>query len=73
MFAKNSSITRLGKFLREEDGPTAVEYAILLAVIILSSIGAVLMTGDVQKALWIDSGNTLSGAFQDSMGTGGGN
>jgi pilus assembly protein Flp/PilA len=29
------------KFLREEDGPTAVEYAVLLALIVAACIGAV--------------------------------
>ena len=29
------------KFLREEDGPTAVEYAVMLALIVAACIGAV--------------------------------
>ncbi|MCC7474559.1 MAG: Flp family type IVb pilin [Pirellulales bacterium] len=28
-------------FLREEDGPTAVEYAVMLALIVIACIGAV--------------------------------
>jgi pilus assembly protein Flp/PilA len=34
-------ITLFQKFLREEDGPTAVEYAVLLALIVAACIGAV--------------------------------
>ena len=42
------------KFLREEDGPTAVEYAVLLALIIAACIGAV---------------NTMAHATADSFNT----
>jgi pilus assembly protein Flp/PilA len=31
---------RMGEFLRSEDGPTAVEYAVLIAVICVAVIGA---------------------------------
>jgi pilus assembly protein Flp/PilA len=34
-------ITFLKKLLREEDGPTAVEYAVMLAMIVVACIGAV--------------------------------
>jgi pilus assembly protein Flp/PilA len=34
-------ISFIKKFLREEDGPTAVEYAVLLALIVAACIGAV--------------------------------
>ncbi|MCC9644511.1 Flp family type IVb pilin [Rhodopirellula sp. JC740] len=33
-------------FLKEEDGPTAVEYAVLLALIIVVCIGAVTTIGN---------------------------
>jgi len=42
------------KFLREEDGPTAVEYAVMLALIIAVCIGAV---------------NTMAHATADSFET----
>ncbi len=32
---------RIGKFLASEDGPTAVEYAVMLALIIVVCVGAV--------------------------------
>jgi pilus assembly protein Flp/PilA len=41
-------------FLREEDGPTAVEYAVLLALIIAACLGAV---------------NTMAHATADSFDT----
>jgi pilus assembly protein Flp/PilA len=36
---------RLGQFLREEDGPTAVEYAVMLALIIVVCITAITALG----------------------------
>ena len=41
--SKSKLIHEMRRFLREEDGPTATEYAVMLALIILvalSSIGA---------------------------------
>jgi pilus assembly protein Flp/PilA len=35
----------LGRFLREEDGPTAVEYAVMLALIIVVCIAAITTLG----------------------------
>ena len=32
---------RIKKLLREEDGPTAVEYGVLMALIVVACIGAV--------------------------------
>jgi pilus assembly protein Flp/PilA len=32
---------RLLRFLREEDGPTAVEYAVMLALIIVTCLGSI--------------------------------
>ena len=50
-------LTRLNaslvKFLREEDGPTAVEYAVMLALIIVVCITAV-------TALGTNASNTFS-------------
>jgi pilus assembly protein Flp/PilA len=35
----------LARFLRSEDGPTAVEYAVMLALIIVVCIGAITVLG----------------------------
>jgi pilus assembly protein Flp/PilA len=43
----------LVSFLRNEDGPTAVEYAVMLALIIVVCIGAVTTLG-------LNAGNTFS-------------
>jgi pilus assembly protein Flp/PilA len=34
-------LNSLGKFVHEEDGPTAVEYAVMLSLIIMVCIGSV--------------------------------
>ena len=36
---------RAGRFLREENGPTAVEYAVMLALIIVVCIAAISLLG----------------------------
>ena len=51
------------QFLLEEDGPTAVEYAMMLAMIVVGAIGAVLGTGEVQKAMFEDVGTDLNSAI----------
>lgn len=47
-------------FFRSEEGVTAVEYAILLAVIAIFSISAILATGDMQQALWFNTADEMS-------------
>jgi len=39
----------LGRFVREEDGPTAVEYAVMLALIIVVCIAAITTLGSNAK------------------------
>ena len=41
----NKWIDRAARFLREEDGPTAVEYAVMLALIIVVCIAAITTLG----------------------------
>ena len=43
-----SLLTKTVKFLRVEEGPTAVEYAVMLALIVVVCIGAITTLG--QKA-----------------------
>ncbi len=59
-------LSKLTRFLKEESGPTAVEYAIMLAMIIIAAIGAVLTTGDVQRLLYEDTADIMNDAmFKD--------
>jgi pilus assembly protein Flp/PilA len=50
---------RTMQFLREEDGPTAVEYAVMLALIIVVCIAAVRMLGTQASATFDTVWDTL--------------
>jgi pilus assembly protein Flp/PilA len=41
----NEAISRVRRFLTSEDGPTAVEYAVMLALIVVAIIGIVTSLG----------------------------
>ena len=47
------------KFLKAEDGPTAVEYAVMLALIIVVCIGAVSTLGSRAQTTFTNVGNTV--------------
>ncbi len=42
----NSYWNRAKEFLKSEDGPTATEYAVMLALIIVAAIGSIQLVGD---------------------------
>jgi pilus assembly protein Flp/PilA len=48
------------EFLRNEDGPTAVEYAVMLALIIVVCIGAIQAVGTNASANFTTVANTLA-------------
>lgn len=50
-------------FLREEDGPTAVEYAVMLGLILAVVIVSVQFMAAQTIQSFQDSGNAISGAF----------
>ena len=41
---------RVGVFLREEDGPTAVEYALMLALVVMVCLGSIAVLGKAVEA-----------------------
>ena len=45
----------LRRFLRSEDGPTAVEYAVMLALILMMCVAAISSVGGASGGMW---GNT---------------
>lgn len=49
-------------FLREEDGPTAVEYAVMLALILMVVIGSVATVG-METVELMDPGGSLTGTL----------
>ena len=52
----------LVNFLRNEDGPTAVEYAVMLALIIVVCIAAITTLGTKANATFTNTGNVLGAA-----------
>jgi pilus assembly protein Flp/PilA len=53
----------LREFLRREDGPTAVEYAVMLALIIAACIAAIGALGNSARLMWNDNGAKLNSAW----------
>lgn len=54
---------KIVNFLREEDGPTSVEYAVMLAMILLTCIGAIMTLGGVPGALFTSSDTQIRAAM----------
>jgi len=50
----------VAEFLREEDGPTAVEYAVMLALIIVVCIVAITTLGQNAKGTFLYVGSQLT-------------
>ncbi len=53
---------RLIHFLKQEDAPTAVEYAIMLALIVVVCIGAVAILGSNANNTFSNVGANVKGA-----------
>ena len=61
--SKTSVISAVKRFLAEEDGPTAVEYAVMLALILLSVMGTVGILATETKDNFDRSATAISGAI----------
>jgi pilus assembly protein Flp/PilA len=53
----------LRRFLRDESGPTAVEYCVMLMLILLVCITAVQLVGRALNENWTDSSGKLDQAL----------
>ena len=51
---------KLVKFLKSEDGPTAVEYAVMVALIIVVSIAAITTLGNKVKDTFTDTSSKIT-------------
>ena len=49
------------RFINNEEGPTAVEYAVMLALIIVVCIGAIQMLGSNANATFTSVGSAIGG------------
>ncbi len=55
-------LSTIRSFLRDEDGPTAVEYAVMLAAILLVVIGTVQQIGSTSGGIWTDNNQKMEDA-----------
>jgi pilus assembly protein Flp/PilA len=55
-------LNRMKQFLVNEDGPTATEYAVMLALIIIVALAAITALGQRVTAIFSDVDSQLSGA-----------
>ena len=53
---------KVQQFLQSEDGPTAVEYAVMLALIIIVCLTAIQTVGNNASSTFFDVANQLSGS-----------
>ena len=63
--SKTSIRAAIESFLKEEDGPTAVEYAVILAMILVSILGTVGVLAENTKENFNDSAVAISGALNN--------
>ncbi len=49
----------MARFIRSEDGPTATEYAVMLALIIVICLGAITGIGDTVSTIFTNIDNGL--------------
>jgi pilus assembly protein Flp/PilA len=56
-------MNRLLRFVRDESGPTAVEYAVMLALIIGVCIGAVGFFGSSASGSWNDTSSRIGASM----------
>lgn len=55
---RNIFLNRAEEFLRSDEGPTATEYAVMLALIIVTVIGTVMTLGTTVKGIF-ESAHTV--------------
>lgn len=53
------------RFLRDESGPTAVEYAVMLALVIVVAVGSVTLIGNKVSSIFTN----LDGGLPDGSGS----
>ena len=60
-------MNRLLNFLRRDDGPTAVEYAVLLALLIIAMVASINLVGDEIRGVSDDNINALNIILHDGI------
>ena len=52
----------LRRFLRDDQGPTAVEYAVMLALLLMTCIATIKTVGDATSGIWASNNTKLNAA-----------
>ena len=55
------TLSSIKRFLRDEGGPTAVEYAVMLMLIVTFCIGSIQFLANALKGSMDSSGNSIGG------------
>ena len=61
-------VRKVHEFLRNEEGPTATEYAVMLALIIIVALGAITLLGSKVNTIFTN----VEAGLPDGSGGGGG-
>lgn len=56
------------QFLRNQDGVTMVEYALLAALIVLVGLGGILLVSNSASGLWAMIGERVTAAIKGALG-----
>lgn len=59
--AMKNFASKINRFLKSEDGPTAVEYAVMLALIVVVCLGAITSIGSRANTTFTNVANQLGG------------
>ena len=62
---ETAAMNHVIQFLRSEDGPTSVEYAVMLALIIIVCIGAITLVGGETANFWGNNRTQLENAWNN--------
>lgn len=54
------------QFVADESGPTAVEYAVMLALVLMAVISAINAVGNSTSAMWQNDANKINSAVTTS-------
>jgi pilus assembly protein Flp/PilA len=60
------SVSFVHRFLSDESGPTAVEYAVMLALVLVAVISAINAVGNSTSAMWQNDANRINDAVNSA-------